>query len=186
MPSVSSNPLVLLPPGEAYPRLGDWYANPIANSATTSLQRRAQQALEHGFARGEDCFAAQLQDIAASFWLDRSIEGRYQSLVAISTDEHQHALIDLVVGQLLISRKLTGALHYLDAGFARAANLLKPAEYFRVLKRHEILRHLVLGRQSLPAQDLASLLAEARIVARLCGINATVRQARHPPSDTVG
>ena len=186
MASVSSNPLVLLPPGEAHPRLGDWYANPITNSATARLQRRAQRALEHGFAHGEDCFAARLQEIAASFWLDRSIEGKYQSLVAISTDKHQHALIDLVVGQLLISRKLTGALHYLDAGFSRAANLLKPAEYFRILKRHEVLRHLVLGRQSLPAQDLASLLAEARVVARLRGVNATVSQARHSPGDTVG
>ena len=186
MPSVSSNMLVLLPPCQAYPPLGDWYADPITISAAGNLQRRARQALQHGYAHGEDCFAARLQEIAASFWLARSIEANYQSLAATSTDEHQHALIDLVFGQLLISRKLAGSLRYLDAGFSRAANLLKPADYFRVLKRHELLRHLVLGRQPAAAQDLASLLDEARIIARLSGISATSGPCQHSPDDTVG
>jgi hypothetical protein len=171
--------LVLLPPCCAYPPLGNWYADPITNSAADNLQRRARQALQHGYAHGEDCFAARLQDIAASFWLGRSIEADYRSLAATSTDEHQHALIDLVFGQLLISRKLAGALHYLDSGFSRAAN-------FRVLKRHELLRHLVLGRQPAAAQDLTSLLGEARIIARLGGITATSGRCRYPPDDTIG
>lgn len=186
MSSVAPNMLVLLPPCRAYPPLGNWYADPITNSAADNLQRRARQALQHGYAHGEDCFAARLQDIAASFWLGRSIEGDYRSLAATSTDEHQHALIDLVFGQLLISRKLAGALHYLDSGFSRAANLLKPADYFRVLKRHELLRHLVLGRQPAAAQDLTSLLGEARIIARLGGITATSGRCRYSPDDTIG
>lgn len=178
--------LVLLPPCQAYPPLGDWYADPITNSSADNLQRRARQALQRGYARGEDCFAARVQDIAANFWLGRSIEADHRSLAATSTDEHQHALIDLVFGQLLISCKLVGAVYYLDAGFSRAANLLKPADYFRVLKRHELLRHLVLGRQRAAAQDLASLLGEARIIARLGGITATSGRCRHSPDDTVG
>ncbi|MDE2089269.1 MAG: hypothetical protein KGJ12_04550, partial [Gammaproteobacteria bacterium] len=90
------------------------------------------------------------------------------------------ALVELVYGQLLMSRKLYGAMEHLTAGFARAANLFAPDEYFSVLKRHALLGHLSLSERPSAPQDLASLLTEAAVIRRL----ETRGAGQHRPAAT--
>ena len=54
-------------------------------------------------------------------------------------------------------------------GFELAAHLLEPEEYFLVLKRHELLRHLQLMPTPSKAAGLDELLTEARVIQRLKG-----------------
>ncbi|HKJ77093.1 MAG TPA: hypothetical protein VKA64_07810, partial [Gammaproteobacteria bacterium] len=84
---------------------------------------------------------------------------------------HGRALAELVAGQLRMSRRQPGALRLLRRGFDRAADLLAPADYLEVLRRHRLLAQLPTaeGEPALEAEDLPALLEIAGVVARLRG-----------------
>lgn len=166
--------------------LGDWYADPLAHTGARAVRQQAHQALQQAYTHGTDSFHARLMTFIADYWLGRSGATTHRTLVLTASSDPQRALADLVFGQLLMSCKCSGAYEWLESGFAKAANLFRADEYFRVLKRHTLLRALVLAdRPSMP-QNLASLLEEARVISRLTACNGRSSHAAWSSEDTVG
>jgi hypothetical protein len=127
--------------------------------------------------------APRLAELISGFWLGRAVALDHRSLIATLPPESQ-ALVELVYGQLLISRKLAGALEHLDRGFTLAVPQLEPGEYFTLLRRHELLRALPLHATASAAQSLSDLLTEARVIRRLQPHGR--RRTAHPHDDTLG
>jgi hypothetical protein len=93
-------------------------------------------------------------------------------------------LLELVYGQLLISRKLQPATIHLEQGFMRAACYLDSGDYLRLLRRHELLGYLVLTDTPADPQPLDALLSEAAVIRRLR--ENTGRRNENDHHDTVG
>ena len=184
MNDASPPPLVfrLQEPGALSPAL--WYADPLAPDQADTLLRQARDCLRQTSRVHAQGFPCRLQELIARYWLGRDVEGDLRTLQA-DGDGTQPGLVSLLYGQLLAARKRRGALEHLATGFTAAAPRLRPAEYFRVLKRHALLSHLPYGDGSAEPQDLQTLLAEAAVIRRLQG-----RGGRRPPlgrsPDTVG
>ncbi|MBU1190896.1 MAG: hypothetical protein KKA36_07940 [Gammaproteobacteria bacterium] len=181
LPDVDPFLLVTRP---APPPLAGWYAAPMAPALAAELHSQARQAQQRQLADQGSLLASRLMGLIAGFWQDRAIDLDYRSLLATVLPEQQ-ALVELVYGQLLISRKLSGAQDHLKRGFILATPMLKPAEYFAVLRCHEMLSSLVLTERPSVAQTLPSLLNEARVIKQLQPAGR-----RHMPShrddDTLG
>ena len=163
-----------------------WYATPLSADAAAALQAQARQARQHALAGQRDPFPAQLAELIAGFWLGRAIELDHRSLLATAPHEYR-GFVELVYGQLLASRKLTGASTYLQQGFRAAVllNRLAPADYLALLRRHELLRLLVLTEVGSPPRTLPDLLNEARIIRRLQPSSGRFA-IRHRGDDTLG
>lgn len=172
----------LLQPDADLPRVA-WYAAPLPPEAAADLHAQARQAEQRALTSGSQPLAPRLAELVAGFWLGRAVALDYRSLVATLPAESQ-ALVELIYGQLLISRKLAGALEHLDRGFVLAVPQLAPGEYFTLLRRHETLRALPLGATASAPQTLADLLTEARVIRRLQP--AARRPSVHPHDDTLG
>lgn len=175
----------LLLPDASLPRAG-WYATPLTPEEAEALHAQARQAVQRSLSIGAPCerpLAPRLAELIAGFWLGRAVALDHRSLIATQPVEQQ-ALVELVYGQLLISRKLMGALEHLDRGFTLAIPQLAPAEYFALLRRHDLLRALPLRAAASTPQTLPDLLTEARVIRRLqpAGRRGTV----HPHDDTLG
>ena len=166
--------------------LGDWYADPLAYPEALAARQRAHRALQLACTAGGDRFHVHLQAFIADYWLGRSVSATHRSLAISATNESWRALADLAYGQLLMSCKCSGAYDCLESGFTRAAKLFEAREYFRVLKRHTLLRSIVLADKPAPPQGLASLLEGARIISRLANANGTSRNIPWSSEDTVG
>lgn len=160
-----------------------WYADPLSADAAAALHAQARQAVQRALASGERPLAPKLAELIAGFWLGRDVALDHRSLVATLAPESQ-ALVELVYGQLLISRKLAGALEHLDRGFTLAVLQLAPGEYFTLLRRHELLRALPLHATAAAPQTLSDLLTEARVIRRLQPHGR--RRTAHPHDDTLG
>ncbi len=155
VPDHAVDPSQLLQHDAELSRVG-WYAEPLTGGAAALLHDQARRAVQQS--------------------LDRS-------LIATLPPESQ-ALVELVYGQLLISRKLAGALEHLDRGFTLAIPRLESGEYFTLLRRHELLRALPLHATASAAQSLSDLLTEARVIRRLQPHGR--RRTAHPHDDTLG
>lgn len=181
--SVDVQQLVL--PDAPLPPAG-WYAQPLTATAAAGLQfearRSVQSALAGGAARGQP-LAARLAELIAGFWQGRTVALDYRSLTATHPPEVV-AVVELIYGQLLISRKLAGAWEHLERGFALAVPQLAPADYFALLRRHELLRILPLGSEASAARTLPDLLTEARVIRRLQPAGRRPGDSRH--DDTLG
>jgi len=145
--------------------LAAWYADPLDADAARALRDQARARLRGGQAD----FGTRLVEAIAGYWLGADPAMHEASLAAGADDPAAQALSQLVPGQLLAARGDPAALPRLQAGFRRAAPLLAPADYFRVLQRHERLAVLLAVSAPGPARDLPSLLAEAGVIARLRG-----------------
>lgn len=177
--------LQLLTPDARLPHAG-WYADPLAQEAATVLHAQARQAVQRTLAQGTSGgqpLAPRLAELIAGFWLGRAVALDHRSLIATQPPELQ-ALVELVYGQLLISRKLSGALEHLERGFVLAIPHLAPADYFALLRRHELLRALPLRAEASVARTLPDLLTEARVIRRLQPVGR--RRTAHPHDDTLG
>ncbi len=163
--------------------LGGWYADPCpaeaARQALAAVEQR-EQALRR---RGRGSFVLRLSAMLAHATLGDDVEAEYERLAALAARRHTRAqaLVELVYGQILMSRRRAGAMVHLDRGFALARHLLAPDDYFVVLKRHALLA--LLPPADLPGAPLADLLTTARVMARL-----GIRREPHPhdPGDTFG
>lgn len=160
-----------------------WYADPMPADAAAALHAQARQAVQRALASGERPLAPKLAELIAGFWLGRDVALDHRSLIATLPPESQ-ALVELVYGQLLISRKLAGALEHLDRGFTLAVPQLAPGEYFTLLRRLELLRALPLHATAAVPQTLSDLLTEARVIRRLQPHGR--RRTAHPHDDTLG
>jgi hypothetical protein len=165
--------------------LAAWLAEPLpaaqARAALAVLGRRP--------AGGPDgpgkAFGVHLGEMICRYWAGHDIEADYRNLSALYRGEREQATLELVSGQLLIARRLRGALHHLDRGFALAARLLGAEDYFVVLGRHELLRQLPLFTTPSPPAGLDALLCEARVIARLRGNVPRRFHTEAPHRDTI-
>ncbi|MGD2076438.1 MAG: hypothetical protein PVI91_13390 [Gammaproteobacteria bacterium] len=160
--------LQVLLDGGAVP-LGAWMAQPLLPADANVWLSRIQQRLRADYGRGEAGFSIRLAEIIARYWCDAEPRMHYQNLLAVLEADHPRAQLELCYGQLLIARKRRRAWPHLERGFALAANLFEPEEYFRVLRRHACLRYLPLSEPGTEPVALESLMQEAGVIRRLRG-----------------
>ena len=170
---------------EADVSLAAWYATPLTQTQAADLQRQAQQLLQRNMTSGGSSLAPRLADMIAGFWLGRVVAHDYRSLIATAPEAEQ-AAVELLYGQLLMSCKRSGAMQHLERGFELATLALAPADYFVLLRRHALLRHLVLTPAGAMPQTLDDLLQEARIIQRLQPGGGMSRGSVNPHDDTLG
>jgi hypothetical protein len=164
--------------------LADWYATPLSTTEAGTLLSLTQQAIQRRLRGGESCVPLQVLLQICRFWLEALPEPPGESWRYPARSEREAALQELVHGQLLVSRKLRPALFHLSLGFRHAAPLLETADYFRLLREHELLACLPLSGEPAAAQDLTALLNEAAVIRRLQ--RSERRQPAWPHLDTLG
>lgn len=148
--------------------LGRWYAEPLEAGAAQRLSCEVTKRLEKRLRHGGGTLCCRLQLMQAKFWRGAEIHDDFEALQHIAArTPHGRALLELVYGQLLLSRRLTGALEHLDKGFNLARNLFTASDYFTVMNRHHHLKHLPLAAQPSPPSPLNALLIMARVIERL-------------------
>lgn len=168
--------------------LAEWLAEPVAGEQAQQLLADVRQRLGGGCRDDSQRFGLALAEIICRYWSGGDIEAAYGNLCALLSDRRQLALLEFTFGQLLMARRCRRAWRHLDRGFQLAAHLLEPEDYFRVLRRHALLRHLPLSTQPVEPAPLETLLAEARVIARLTGARgqAQVPGVDGSHRDTVG
>jgi len=166
------------------PQLSEWYATPLTRSRLVYLQSALQQELQTRLCNGISCYALHVLQLVCRFQCRIDVELDYQQLLAAVQNVPEQALLELIYGQLLASCKQTGAHQHLHDGFALAAEYLSSAEYFRLVRQHELLRWLVLSDAASAPQQLQSLLAEAAVIKQLQGDTGVPFGATH--LDTLG
>lgn len=165
--------------------LDNWWADPLDRDLAEALLAEVRRALQQAYALGSSGDALRILEIIALFWLQRPVGHLYSSLHATPGNQLQHSLLELVYGQLLLSRRQAGAVEHLDAGFRLAAELLEAESYFALMKRHDLLRHLTPSTHPVEPQPLNELLVEARVIQRLNG-RGTHRKISSHKADTLG
>jgi hypothetical protein len=165
--------------------LASWFGVPLTVEHAQAALAAARQGFRHVRAAQHGLFTARLADLIFRYWAGYDIEANYRNFLALLGDEREYALLELCYGQLLMACKQEPAWRHLDKGFAAAAHLLEPEDYFTVLKRHELLRQLPLAALPSEAAPLEALLAEARVISRLRGaaVHPDMRPSKH--TDTV-
>lgn len=147
--------------------LAQWVADPLPANLAEQCLPDVQRRLSTCLASGDTAFGPRLADLIVHFWSGHDIEGRYKNLFALLPDGRERAKLELSVGQLLMARRLANSWEHLDRGFALAAHLLEPEDYFTVLKRHQLLRQLPLSSLPVVGSPLSQLLEEAQVIAQL-------------------
>ena len=165
----------------APPSLAGWYADPLDATDTADLLLQVEASQQTCLRRGASCFRVQLLALICHEWL---LGESHNCQEPLAGNDYERALQELVRGQLLASRKLKGALDYLEHGFHLAAPRLAPQEYFELLHRHESLACLSFTDTPSAPQDLAALLNEAAVTKRLRGNECITHPFDH--GDTVG
>ncbi|GAB4301356.1 MAG: hypothetical protein Kow0096_22120 [Thiohalomonadaceae bacterium] len=165
--------------------LGMWHGDPLAAAAAQALLARARQRQRRG-QRQRRCRTCALQELVARYWLGEDMAALYHhALPLLRRSAHGRALLELITGQLLLSRRLNGARQHLERGFHLASRLFTPADYLAVLKRQQQLACLPLGDTPLPAATLTQLLTTAQVIERMEG-GRRPPQGKHDPTDLYG
>lgn len=149
--------------------LADWFAEPLGLERAQAAVIDIRRQLMTGRRDRSAPFNLRLAEIIVSHWGGQDVEPGVKNFSASLHDRRERALLALCYGQLLMARKQLPAWEHLEHGFQLATHLLEPEDYFRVLRRHELLRQLPLKAVPTAAAPLAALLNEARIIARLKG-----------------
>lgn len=134
-------------------------------------------------------FDQRLRTLIARFWADRPVEADYLGLKSAAATRVEEARVELIYGQLLVSRFLRAGLEHLERGFQLAVEDLPPRDYLELRRRHQALRLLPLGQERREAQSLRALLAQAAVIERLERNSPRETRAVYPPphrEDTVG
>ena len=148
--------------------LGRWYAEPQTFTEANQHYAAANHRLERRLRHGGGTLCCRLQLMCAKFWLDKEISNDYQGLLhPASRTPHGRALLELVYGQLLMTRQLAGAGEHLERGFNLATHLFTASDYFTVMNRHRRLRHLPLTNHSSSPSSLKHLLVTAQVIERM-------------------
>lgn len=165
--------------------LGMWHGDPLDTAAAQRLRARAQQRQRRG-QRQRRCRTCALQELVARYWLGEDLNTLYRHVLPLlRRSAHGRALLELITGQLLLSRRLSEARQHLERGFHLASRLFTPADYLTVLKRQQQLSHLPLSATPLPAAPLAQLLVTAQVIERMEGGRRGPR-GKHDPTDLYG
>lgn len=164
--------------------LGYWYGDPMSVEEARTLLEHAHAAIQAAYRSGADDLDCRIQLMIARHWLGNAIDSDYRNLTV--SDRRAMALVELVSGHLLMSKKLKGAMNHLDAGFELATELMDASEYFLLRERHRLLAHIPLSERPSAPRDLRTLLTEARVSERLKVANSQRRVLTFDPSDTIG
>ncbi len=154
----------IIAPESGHHALALWYAEPLSPAQAERLAAWAK-ARRLGLRRPAPL--AGLGELIARFWLGQPTYTLYERLAQTPQGAHRRALVELVHGQLLMSRRLAGAHHHLHRGFELAYPLLSARDYLHLLRRHEALAPLPLAQTPSPAEGLADLLRVAGVIRRL-------------------
>lgn len=165
--------------------LGDWFAEPMDRTLAGTLLEKARQAMQRSIVIGQPGYELRILELITSYWLDRPVENLFTSLSAVLDNRYQRALLALVYGQLLMSRKQAGAMAHLDTGFRLASNILSAQDYFNLMQRHDLLRRLPVSTGQTRPQSLTALLAEANVIQQICGTGVREAIVGQKP-DTLG
>ena len=164
--------------------LAAWYADPLARDVAAELHARTEQALQTCLRTGASCLQLRVLQLVCRFWLAEPITLEYEQSQVSAASAREQALLELVHGQLLVSCKYRRGVRHLERGFALAVPQLDAADYFRLLRRHELLGYLCLSDTASLPQTLDALLVEAAVIRRLR--EGTGRHYRCAHLDTVG
>jgi len=149
--------------------LASWFASPLTRQQAEVWLPKIRRQLQACVSEGHDGCAVRLAELVVRYWHGYNIEATYHNMLALLRGRRERAMLELCYGQLLIARKTDRAWQHLDNGFELAAHILLPEDYFHVLKRHELLRALVLSARPSKPMRLDELLTEARVIQRLKG-----------------
>ncbi len=161
-----------------------WYGEPLDSGDAERLYAETEKVLMHRLCAGLPVFHLQVIQLLCHYWMDVYHLLEYRQLTALPTGKRDRALLELVYGQLLLSRRQKPALQHLDHGFRLAAGYLEATDYFLLVRRHELLRYIPLSDAGGTPQGLQSLLAEAAVIRQLQGAGPRVSSMSH--YDTVG
>ncbi len=176
-------PLAGLLAGADY-ALTDWYATPLSARAAGALLSATQCEIQARLRSGASSAPLQVLLQICRFWREEPRGSHAVFWPHPAQSSREAALQELVHGQLLASRKLRPALAHLARGFRHAAPLLETADYFRLLREHELLAGLPFSDTPAAAADLPALLNEAAVIRRLQ--HGGRRQPAWPHLDTLG
>lgn len=149
--------------------LASWFAGPLTPQQAEVWLETIRHQVRRAVIEGQDLCAVRLAELVVRYWYGYGIDADYQNMLALRRERREGAMLELCYGQLLIARKNNMAWQHLDSGFQLAAHILRPEEYFVVLKRHELLRLLVLSEHPSAPLRLDELLTEARVIQQLKG-----------------
>ncbi len=148
--------------------LGRWYADPMSTDEASHTIVETNHRLERRLRHGGGTLCCRLSLLRGRFWLGRDISDDYWGLQHLaSSTPHGRALLELLYGQLLLSRQLAGALEHLEKGFSLARHLFTASDYFAVMSRHRQLKYLPQAQQPSPPSSLQQLLVMAQVIERL-------------------
>ncbi|HHJ13452.1 MAG TPA: hypothetical protein ENJ79_03620 [Gammaproteobacteria bacterium] len=167
---------------EAPLSLADWYGEPLACARAAEELSRIRELRRRTHQVG---LRLVLAELLARYWSDGDADMIYRSLAATVRDEFERALLEFSYGQLLMARRCKRAWSHLLPGFSLAAHRLAPADYFRVLARHQLLAQLPLSDTPAEPAGLRTLLSEARIIQSLGGAESWA-PASNGRQDTLG
>lgn len=157
---------VLIP---ALPKaLSGWYADPLDSADGNKLLEHGRLCAQRAYREGGSAVYGELEQAIARYSPGQAVDGKLETLAA-TADEQGRALVILIHGQLLMSRRIEGAFEHLERGFELARDWFPAADFFTVMKRHELLAELPLYPQAHTPQGLQSLLNEAGVIRRLRG-----------------
>ncbi len=140
--ATDAGPVVARLLGRQAASLSGWYGDPVSKDMAQTLTAIAQYELRCRLCEGGAGFQLHVLLLVCHFWAGHSIELDYEQLAASTRKDRERALLELVYGQLLISCKYRQALQHLVNGFSLAVDYLDPADYFRLVRQHELLDYL--------------------------------------------
>lgn len=167
--------------------LGRWYAEPQDADEAQRVFVEVSQRMERRLRHGGGTLCCRLLLMRAKFWQGMEISSDYESLRHLARrSAHGRVLLELVYGQLLLSRRLAAGITHLERGFRLAANLFTASDYLLVMNRIRLLRQLPLSDSPVKAQPLESLLTSAKVIERMMQTTPSRPDYSHDPKDTYG
>ena len=167
--------------------LGRWYADPLSPDQARKLLEQTEAREEKRKRHGGNTLTCKLQRMVALFWLGEDVNAYYHMLNPLAIrSPHGHALLELIYGQLLLSRHLNAGMRHLEKGFRLAANLFSAGDYLEVMNRHRLLRQLPLSDTPAHAETLEAMHTSAKVIERMKQTESTRQPYRHDPKDTYG
>ena len=167
--------------------LGRWYAEPMDREAALQLYAAAEARLHRYLRTGRHCLTCRFGLVIARFWLDKDFENELESLRHVSRGSgHARVLCELLHGQLLMSRQLEGAMAHLERAFMLGRDLFSPADYFRIMKRHQLLDLIPLSKQPATPRTLHELLTSAAVMREFDKRQQRRKPFIFDPKDTYG
>lgn len=167
--------------------LGIWYADPLSPDEARDVLAQSEEREKQRKRHGGNTLSCRMQKMIARYWIGENIHDEYRMLKpAASRSAHGRVLLELIYGQLLLSRRLLDGLPHLEEGFRLGANLFAAGDYLQVMNRHRLLHQLPLSTSQAEAEPLDALLTAARVIERMKQTSRKRRQYSHDPKDTYG